>query len=613
MRWFVVGVLLTDVALRYASMAQWNAARWLNYALAELASCAALSLGLWACVALRRSWPALGKLATGLSSLLVGVWLVAALVTRGVMGAYPSWSDLAFVLHEGRHFAETWGLLRVYLTPGVLGSMALASLAVAVMLRSDEQRPPRVLWVGCTLALVALLFARARIDDGVALSPASSMLVSSVQLAGYVMRRTRGELQAGQRDLPPKLAAQGSRPHVLVLIEESLCRKRMGLYGYARDTTPQLDRWREAHRDQLYVFERATANASNTSISVPTLLTGLSPDASWDDFHRSPLAWHYARAAGYATFMLSAQSFRYAGFDRYFLSSPPDQSFTAEAGQAALVNGGGMDDEVFEPRLHAAMERALQSGKPFFGVVQLNATHHPFLARPDDLAQLGDSRLGRYESAVRVVDRVLVRTLQWLQAHGALDDTLVLVTSDHGENHGEHAPHRTQSYFEEVTSIPLLVHLPASLQQARPDVARALAQNRTRRVQNLDLLPTALDAIGVLHAPELALFRARFGGHSLLAEVAPDRTVLVMNNNAIRTWANEGFGLVHEQHKYIFSEREGDALYDLTSDPGERRNRWQGTTRPAWFDAALRAHPTLCALRARHCEPDNGCVPVSCR
>lgn len=610
-------MLLLDVDLRHASMAQWSVARWGNYALGELATGAVLLLLRWACLGLARKRPALASVALGFSSALLGVWLIAALVTRSVMGAYPTWSDLAFVFYEGRHFAETWGLLSGYLTPAVLGAMLALSLACAYTLRREARAtrplPGRRAQLMVAAALVALIAVRARVDDTVALSPASSLLVSSVQLAGYAMRRTRGDLHAAQRRPPPALPRQGPRPHVLLIVEESLSRKHMSLYGHARDTTPELLRWQQTHGEPLFVFERATANASNTSISLPTLLTGLCPDASWADFHDQPLAWQYARAAGYATFMLSAQSFRYAGFDAYFLSSPPDQTFTAEPGKAELVNGGGMDDELLEPRLHAALEHALASGKPFFGVVQFNATHHPFLARPADLAQLGDSRLGRYESAIRVVDRVLVRTLEWLRTRGALDHTLVLVTSDHGETHGEHAPHRTQSYYDEVTSVPLLVHLPASLRRARPDAARALDENRTRRVQNLDLLPTALDAIGVLDAPELAPFRKRFGGHSLLAEVARDRTVLVMNNNAIRTWANEGFGLVRDQHKYIFSERDGDALYDLTTDPQEQHNLWSAKSRPGWWDAALRDHPSLCALRARHCEPHSGCVAVACR
>jgi hypothetical protein len=398
----------------------------------------------------------------------------------------------------------------------------------------------------------------------------------------------------------------------LILLQESLTRSRMSLYGYERPTTPRLDAWVRAHADTELLFQDATANASNTSISVVTLLTGLPLDASSELLHMQPFAWQYASAAGYHTFLRSGQSFRYANFDAYFLSTPPDDVWTAEPGLVPMANGGGMDDDLLLPRAREAIERARQSGKPFFGVVQFNNTHFPYLMKADRPNPFGTDKLGRYENAVSLLDGVIVQLLEWLKAQGHLDDTLVVLTSDHGENHDGHEPHRTQSYYEDVTGIPLWIHVPRSLAATRPDAMAALRANQTRRVQNLDVLPTLLDAMGLLHDPALARFAARLGGETLLAPVAEDRPILIVNNNAIRTWVNEGFGITRAKQKYVFSERYGEALFDLTSDPGEQRNLWNAQRRPAWVDSTLREHPTLCALRARHCEPSAGCVAIDC-
>ncbi|HMI93302.1 MAG TPA: sulfatase-like hydrolase/transferase, partial [Polyangiales bacterium] len=304
--------------------------------------------------------------------------------------------------------------------------------------------------------------------------------------------------------------------------------------------------------------------------------------------------------------------FRYAHFDDYFLSTPADDTWTAERDLVPMANGGGMDDELFVPRVHEAFERARTQGKPFFGVVQFNSTHFPYLVKADRENPFGADKLGRYHNAMHLLDGVVVGLLEWLQARGQLDDTLVILTSDHGESFEEHAPHRTQSYYDEVTAIPLFVHVPSSLLAARPELIAKLRENQDRRVQNLDVLPTLLDAIGVLHAPELAPFVERFGGQSLFAVVPADRSVLIMNNNAVRRWVNEGFAVANGDQKYIFSERYGEGLFDLRRDPGERRSLWNPRQRPAWYDRALQEHPELCALRARHCKPGNHCQPIAC-
>jgi arylsulfatase A-like enzyme len=260
-----------------------------------------------------------------------------------------------------------------------------------------------------------------------------------------------------------------------------------------------------------------------------------------------------------------------------------------------------MDDRIFSKRVYREIDIASGDPRPFFAVIQYNATHHPFLELPADLGDFGSGKPGRYHRAVVLLDRLLDELLRHLEARGVLDRTLVIITSDHGENLGDHDRHRTQSYYEEVLAIPLLVYLPEQLRRTRPEASAALWRNRTRYVQNLDLPPTLLDALGVLDRPEIARFVAAMRGLSLFREVPEERVIYALNNTAAYIWTNEGFSLVRQAEKYMFSERGSHEYYNLTRDPEERQNLWRSfRTPPVWVSAAIRADAAYERLLEQH-------------
>lgn len=621
--WVLAGVLgpplllvLVDLALRGSEIGRWLPSRWLAYALSVALDVTLFWLGfaltrhLW-----RRSRRA-GLMLAGLGATLVSTWVVSAFVYHRLFHSYPTWSDLVFVTEEGGHVAETWGLFAPFLDVPVCGAILIGAVGLFGSWRVALSSAARPVRSRATLLLVGLALVlsvnRALIPDTVGASPSSSLSVSAAQLFFYYSSRTRGAVHGAAHAAVPKLPSAPNSPNVLFLLNESLSRSRLDLYGYSEPTTPKLREWLSERQERTVLFSRATANASNTSISVITLLTGLSPDATTEQVHTQPFAWQYAQAAGYWTFLWSSQSFRYANFAEYFLTTPPDHAWTAEKSGQPLLNGGGMDDELAIAAARDAVLRARRTGRPFFGVMQFNNTHFPFHSRSDRPRPFDNGdRLGRYLNAIVQLDTVIVDFLRWLDEQG-LDDTLIVFSSDHGEPFDGHEPHRTQSYYEDVTGIPMLVHVPGSMMSARPDAVAQLRQNRDRRVQNLDVLPTLLDGMGILEAPAIREYVAQFGGQSLFTPIAADRSVVIMNNNAIRTWVNEGFGIVNGDQKYMFSERHGEALFDLGADPHEQQNQWDPHHRPRWYDATLAQHPDLCALRQRHCEPAAGCTLIPC-
>jgi arylsulfatase A-like enzyme len=208
-----------------------------------------------------------------------------------------------------------------------------------------------------------------------------------------------------------------------------------------------------------------------------------------------------------------------------------------------------------------------------------------------------------YSGAVRSVDRWLGVLLDALRAEGVYDDTLVVFTSDHGEEFGEHNPGifyngHGHSMFEELVHIPLVVKLPAS----------AHAGTRvTAPVRLIDVYPTVLDVLGVPRgaaviegeslralwerpaesAARTALVEATAFGYELKALRTARRKYIVGIDDA--TVAAQGRQHVPEDPKIRW-------LFDLAKDPKETANLLGPSTADAVAEEAALFQRTLRAL-----------------
>jgi glucan phosphoethanolaminetransferase (alkaline phosphatase superfamily) len=589
---------LLDVVIRHRVMREWSAGQALAW-LWSLALASVLWLAVGAALrALARRSRALAYSVIGFLTLFAALWLGSSLAFFGEFGEYPSWSELAFLIEESSNWAGTVGLFAPWLEPASLAAL-FAMVAIFGWLGVRSLRPLPVQFeasrrTASMLALAGALLTAGRTTLGnveTPNTPDGNFVVAVTTLVSYYATRSKGDYYAAERPRVPELTPAKAPLNVVFVVQESLGRRRMSLYGYHRPTTPRLEAWSRAEPESLAVFSHGLTNSGNTSVVLPELLTGLPPSASLEALHSAPFLWQYARAAGYRTLLLSAQSFKYAAFADYFLSTPPERFYTADNEDDDLVNGGGIDDRVFTERVNRELDLALSDSRPFFAVLQYNATHHPILKLPPQAPELaGTSRVDRYDNAVALLDELLDDLKRRLAEKGVLDRTLIVVTSDHGECLGEHPIHRTQSYYDEVMAIPILVYAPEQLKKERPDAVRALFDNRELNVQNLDLPPTLLDAMGLLERPEVREFTRAMTGQSLFRPVPRGRAIYALNNTAARHWTNEGFGLILGQEKYVFSERGGHELYDLSRDRDERTNLWPSRSAvPGWVVDALAA------------------------
>ncbi len=109
-----------------------------------------------------------------------------------------------------------------------------------------------------------------------------------------------------------------------------------------------------------------------------------------------------------------------------------------------------------------------------------------------------------YMALVKQIDDHLGRLMQCLQAQGRLDDTLIVLTSDHGDYLGDHWLGEKELFHEESARIPMIVVDP----DASADASRGTTDDRL--VEAIDILPTCLDAL------QTDLHPHRLEGRSLL-------------------------------------------------------------------------------------------------
>ena len=270
---------------------------------------------------------------------------------------------------------------------------------------------------------------------------------------------------------------------------------------------------------------------------------------------------------------------------------------------------GGFDRRAADTtaRAKAWLERQ-HDGRPFFLFVHYYDPHAPYVPpppfagrfTPDDATPL-EKEIAAYDEEIAYTDSQLGLLLDALDELGLAEDTLVVVTADHGEglmDHG-HMAHGVHIYEEQVR-VPLLVRLPGVV---------AAGTRPQGPVELLDLAPTLASLLGT---PAPSPFRGRNLAPVLRgeAELDPDHPVhLFRRHYADRDDRDDPgaprgvqYGVRVGAWKYIERPAEGaPELYDLQADPEERQDRirWRA-------DVAARLAPLL--VRGAEDAPDSAAL-----
>lgn len=398
----------------------------------------------------------------------------------------------------------------------------------------------------------------------------------------------------------------GSTNSLVLIVVDTLRRDRLSTYGYQRQTSPTLDR---------LAAEGARADGlSPTSWTKPataSLLTALHPlrhqaygrqDILGDD---AVTLAELLRDRGFQTVGISANE--WIGDEFGF-----EQGFSPLLTMRDLGYGHMATAEEVNRELLPLL-RELRP--PFFLYVHYIDPHPPYdppaawdgspldpelAARaPLEIHQLNpltfDGRSEEaeriasdlYDGEIRSVDAAIGELMENLRRHGLDERLLTVVTSDHGEELGDHGRMgHGHSLYSEVTEVPLIFHAPGTIQ----------AGSTVDRINLIDVLPTVLDLLGV--EAELPYPLDGASRRELLRGRPPesvDRQLLHLDMDD-----GHALALIRGDDKVLLGKFPYlKQLYDLRSDPDERRERILGGPVPAagveLFEELAREHNRLTA------------------
>jgi len=548
-------------------------------------------------------------------------------------------------------------------------TFTLFGIILSVIAWRHRQLAARIIAYGCAfLSALALLanyqglatVAYIALSGGLAAGSARSILSHwrgfrklvllslgglGLTLTGLISLETAQELWGEQRALAAQSPLKTNAPNVLLIVLDTVRAQSLSLYGYSRNTSPQLAQLAQAG----VRFDRARASASWTLPSHASMFTGRWPhelsarlDQPLDGAF--PTLAEYLRERGYATAGFVANTFfcnAWYGLGRGF-THYEDVAVTPLEVMRSTTLGRRLVQQMVAPphdRPTARFERKDAATinretlawldqhpkqQPFFLFLNYYDAHDPYMTtgepehpcglRPTssaDQACLRDwhradvkKRTDRevmlardcYDDCITELDNHLGRLFASLEQRGLLKNTVVIVTSDHGEEFREHGGYgHGQSLHGEVIRVPLVISAPAKVPSAQ--VVRESVSLR-------DLPATVVDLLGLQTGspfPGRSLSRCWSStGSSPDQSREPILTEILEREIGSSSDKHLPRSLVVDETLYIRARDGHEELFDLDRDPAERNNlAQQPDMQPrlasfrAWLEPIDRLDPKL--------------------
>jgi arylsulfatase A-like enzyme len=377
--------------------------------------------------------------------------------------------------------------------------------------------------------------------------------------------------EADASTLPALAPTRGT----ILISLDTLRADHLGLYGYPLDTSPFLDRLAE----RSLVFDNAVVQYPSTLTSHMSMLTGLypgehgvyPPDATLSP--EIPLLQEAFQSAGHRTAGFTEGGYvrgRY-GFRRGFDVFKARDRRGGEQTRATFARG-------------VRFLQSLEDDQPFFLFLHTYAVHAPY--QPEESyrkqfwpgpapqaafpptgpelrrhnqenATLDDETrryfIALYDAEIRQLDAALEELFSQLDGFGLLAETIIVITSDHGEEFEEHGRVNHEQLYQEILHVPLLIYHPQlDRSHRRPELA-----------QSIDLMPTVLalqrlqPGLPVSGRDLLATTPEAAAGEWAYAEARP-------HDRAAYHWHDEGL-----YHLLSFGDTRPRELYRVDLDPSE--------------------------------------------
>lgn len=389
----------------------------------------------------------------------------------------------------------------------------------------------------------------------------------------------------------------GDPPNIVLIVLDTVRRDHLSSYGYFRETSPQL----EAFRKNARTYTRAYSTSSWTVPAHASIFTGLFPVRHGATQENDQLG---------AEFETLAEILRAGGYQTVGITGNP---------MIGLRRGFGRGFDLYRESWKIApkrnrdlvtldwIERFLKrrtDEKPLFLFVNLIGAHAPFASCEDNCGAFGaeiipgglndslwkqyyqgqirftrqnlDRLVRLYDAEIRQVDSTMGQILDAIDLHLSPETDFVAITSDHGENFGEHQHiNHVFSIHETTIQIPMIIRYPGRAAAGSEDA---------RATQLLDLFPTILRAAGIDRAANRHHGMDLFGDwdveRPILSEYYhPDQAIGRIYAEAspkvrkqLEPYRRRLRSLTLDGWKLIWGSDGRHELYDLAEDPKELEN-----------------------------------------
>ena len=339
--------------------------------------------------------------------------------------------------------------------------------------------------------------------------------------------------------------AGADRPNILLIVMDTVHADHLAVYGYERDTTPNL---RDLARDSM-VYANAISASDITLTSHASLFTGMYP--SWHGAYCDPQNAPYGRAVsnryptlaellrsgGYQTTGVAANLYLRAdfglerGFDRFRIPRPvpllaAENAYMLRRGlrrELSLLFDTAQFDRLYalgediNTELFGELAAQSKPGTPAFIFVNYMDAHFPYVPPAPYDSQYPGRRsamtqyaleaeqkilvsgngvapgyrphcVSQYDGGIAYVDHQVGEVVKWLKHRGSYDNTMIVVTSDHGEAFGErHRVGHANSPYQNLLHVALVVKYPHQAHRG----------TESRPVSLTDVAPTILETVGM--------------------------------------------------------------------------------------------------------------------
>ena len=376
------------------------------------------------------------------------------------------------------------------------------------------------------------------------------------------------------------------KPNIILIVVDTLRTDHVGCYGYHRNITPNIDKLAQ----EGILFRNAISSAPWTAPSVATMLTSQYPCVLGIRNHcvvidsRFPLISEVLKQHGYATHGIVSHAFLSAnlgfakGYDSYDegpasshggISSPAVTYKAVSFLQKKHEEPFFLFAHYFDPHYNFRLHGEYNYYPSYKGAVRDN---HPILPlrqirhslSKDDIKYL----LALYDSEIAFTDAHIGQLLDELKKQGLYEDSIIIITSDHGEEFMERGwIGHSITLYQELIHVPLIMKLP-----------RCKARIIDSPVGLIDIAPTIYQYMGLKTpdgsegkpldiSPHASITTRPIFSETFKTALLGDRIEkIVVPIIAFRSIISGNSKLIYDEKKDL------EQIYDLSEDPDERSN-----------------------------------------